>query len=274
MKKMTRLVIATLVVLAMAATASIAQAQQPGGQRGPGGLQRGMGGGTGVAQLLRIEKVQEEISLTEEQKEQIQKFNEEQRAGRREQFAGMRDMSPEERQAATAKVRAASEKKLAAILKPAQTKRLAEIRLQAAGLRGVSDPAIVKALAITKEQQAELVKIQTGLTERSTALFTEIRELPREERTAKMTELMEKRQGLQDRALKMAVTNVFTDKQRAQWSELLGSPFEMPAMGGRMGGRTGRGGDAVEGGRRTRGQNGERPQGGRRRGGQGGGATN
>ncbi len=122
-------VLATLAVICFGA---LAQAQPGGGspQRGPSMFRGGFGGGS-LLGLARIEAVQKEIEVLDDQKTQIDKLSEELR-GRRDggDRPDYRNMSDEERQKLFAEMGKRREEqakianaKLAEILLPHQLKR-------------------------------------------------------------------------------------------------------------------------------------------------------
>src|SRR5689334_5646673 len=92
---------AAIAFVAMIAIVSqVALAQNEQGRRGRGNRGGGGPGGMGfgppsMARLASIDKVQEELKLTSEQKEKIQKLNDDARAEMRKQFEGGGRPDPE-----------------------------------------------------------------------------------------------------------------------------------------------------------------------------------
>ena len=145
-----------------ALVAGLACGQEPEGPppgehgRGHGGFSGGpgmFGGQMPPAALLASKQVQEELKLTDEQKDSIKKLAREMRPARGE---GRPDR--EEMQKRAEKF----DKKLAEILKPEQMDRFKQIRIQIQGPRAFSNTEVVKALAITDEQQKKVKRHSCG----------------------------------------------------------------------------------------------------------------
>lgn len=270
--------------------ASMAQAQpggQRGGQRGGGfGNFGGFGGGASRLALLRIEAVQKELGLTEDQIASIQKLSEElrpmgrggrpggggeggqpRRGGRRggdnnpdvrvngpERFfvqaqPGRPQISDEDRARFREEAAARAKKEreeLAKILKPEQLKRLNEIYIQQAGIAALQDTDVSEKLKITDDQKEKLAKVRE---ENQTAM--------REafggggagggDREAMRTKMAELRKQNEEKTLA-----VLTEDQKKQFEEMKGKKFDMPENAARGGfGNRGAGGDRPRG---------ERPQ--------------
>jgi Spy/CpxP family protein refolding chaperone len=195
-------------VLALASAmlvAIVAQAQeapQGGRQRRPAGGRQGQGM-IGPAMLLRIEKVQEDLKLTAEQKEKLQGLA----------------RGPE------------AEKQVAEILTPEQTKRLHQIRLQVAGPAALGDPEVVKALEITEEQQAKLREVQQQARASMMGGPQGGGELTPEQRQEMRTKREQARKELQAKLLE-----VLTPQQREKFEKMLGPKVEIDLMQMRPGG--------------------------------------
>jgi Spy/CpxP family protein refolding chaperone len=267
-----RLGMVSLAVLVMVAAAE-AQPGQGGRGRGPGGFGRGgfggFGGG-GYMGLVRIEPVQTELKVTEEQKASIDKLVEEQRAAR-EQERGDRggqdrpnfqDLSDEERAARMEEFRkqaaereTKSREQLAAILDDGQMQRLKQISIQLQGTQALSDEEVAKELALTDLQKEEIADTRE---EANREMFEQMRELfqpgqqdgDREANRAKMEELR--------KAADEKVLANLSDDQKQKFEAMKGPKFDMPAgafgFGGGRFGQGGRrpGGDGAEGGGRRR----------------------
>jgi hypothetical protein len=246
--------------------AAAAQAQ-PGGARG------GFSGGFGQSRLslLRIEAVQKELGLTEDQIAAIRKLSDElrpmgrggrggeggERRGRGrggnndrtpdvrvggieqyfvQQPGQRRQLSDEERakmreEAAT---RAKKEKEeIAKILKPDQLKRLTEIYIQQQGINALNDEDVAKELGINDEQKTKLGKVR----EEQGAAMRELFGAGGGDREAARTKMADLRKQTEEKTLA-----VLTDAQKKKFEEMKGKKFDMPEGAGR-GGRGGRGGD-------------------------------
>jgi len=252
-----------------------AEAQPPGGgRRGPGGFGGGPGFGMrggpggGLFGLLWNPQVQdEELKLSDPQKEELrsaaEKLREEgvnvgevvrERLGGGEEAQAlsfeermkkmqeiMEELRPElEKQAKE------TEKKIAEILEPAQFKRLKQIELQRQGVDGLVREDIAQALGLSEEQQQEIKGIleQRGkkmqeLGEQMRGAFTggfrDLSEEEREQARAKMQELGEKRRAIGSEAQKTAMA-VLTPDQKAKMPDLMGERVELRRPEGRFGG--------------------------------------
>jgi len=270
-----------LAAMAVVCFATLAEAQpgrgqpgrgQPGGRPGPGGpmMMRGGFGGGGLLGLVRIEAIQEEIELLDDQKAQIDKLAEEMRPQRGEgdQRPDFRNMSDEERQKFFDEMRKRFEEraktaneKLKKILLPHQIKRVEQISLQFRGTRALTDPEIAEKLKLTDAQKK---KIEETMTANRESMGTRVRELfqggggDREKAREQFRKLREEADA--------KVLAVLTSDQKKQLEALKGDPFEMPegGFGFRRGGFRGRGGEGGPGGREGRGRPGG--EGGRGRG--------
>jgi len=264
-----------LAAMAVVCFATLAEAQpgrrQPGGRPGQGGpmMMRGGFGGGGLLGLVRIEPIQKEIELLDDQKAQIDKLAEQMRPqrGEGEQRPDFRNMSDEERQKFFAEMRKRFEERaktaneeLKKILLPHQVKRVEQIGLQFRGTRALTDPEIAEKLKLTDAQQK---KIEETMAANRESMMTKVRELfqgggDREKAREQLRKLREEADA--------KVLAVLTSEQKEQFEALKGEPFEMPegGFGFRRGGSRGREGEGRSGGPEGRGRPGD--EGGRGRG--------
>jgi len=207
------------VALAVAVAApSWAQGRGQGRGQGFGGL---MGG---PLQLITIPAVQEELKLTEEQKSKLQQVGQEIRQTMGQALQGLRDLSPEERQKKMQEFQAESVRKINAVLKEDQQKRLRQLVLQRQGVAIIAqDEEVAKQLKVTDDQKLKIRDIMRAAMEERRALFQggggggggfspEMR--------AKMDEITKKTNE--------KIEAVLTDEQKKQWKELCGAPFKFP----------------------------------------------
>jgi hypothetical protein len=225
------------------------------GERGGRGRFGGPGGRGGFEvsrlMLVRVEPVQEELGLVEEQLTKVNDLRDELRGGRggrgdRGDRPNFREMSEEERQEFMAQrqkeaaERSAHEKeKLGEILMPHQSERLEEIFLQVRGASALVDPAVAEQVGLTDDDQEELREaIQTareGMQDEMRALFESG---DREQIGEKMREMQQK---VDEQALA-----TLSDEQKQKFTEMKGEKFDLPpdalrgAFGGGRGGRGGR----------------------------------
>ncbi len=239
----------TLSMMMLCATSAVAQpgGGRFGGQGGPGGF----GDMFGSSMLLRDEKVQDEIGITEEQKDELRVMAEEMRdevgSRMRDIFSGMRDMSPEERQERMDEVRGEMEQirddiegRVKNVLTPSQFDRIKQITLQQQmrnqGAEGALSGRLAEELGLTEEQKEQL---------------REKAQQVREDMQKKMADI---RKQAEDELL-----SVLTPTQREKLKSMLGDDFEVEnRFGGPGGGFEGRGGTQGRGGLQGRGGRGGR----------------
>lgn len=260
--------------LALVATTVMAQEGRRGGRgpggRGPGGLgggmMGGMMGGMGLAGLLRMEKVHEELELVEDQVTDVNAALAEARpAGRRgggpgapgagrgqrgqRGPGGPGGFTPEDRERMMAEMRERENelrKKVADILLPHQMDRLEQIHLQARGITALSEPELQAKLEITDEQKQQMVstreELETTMRERMREAFQGGGDA--EGRQQLMAQMTEMRRDVENKILAL-----LTDDQKKAFEEMKGEAFEFPAPQFGGGGRGGRGGEEGRGGR-------------------------
>ncbi len=178
-----------------------------------------MGPGGGMFVLLRLEQVQKELNLSDEQKEKIKELAKEMMPGRPSEGQAP---SPEDRRAMMEKV----QKKLAEILKPEQLERLKQIQLQAQGAAALGNPEVVKTLGITDDQRAKLKTLRDEADGKRRELIGSMRDLSREERREKMAENQEKIRQIQKELMEKALA-VLTPEQREKFEKLQGKKIDL-----------------------------------------------
>jgi Spy/CpxP family protein refolding chaperone len=212
--------------------ASAVQAQDqapPPGRRGMRGMMGGPGGpgmgSMGLLFLLRSEKVQKELQLTDNQKTKLEDADGEFREQMRDLFPSLQDLSDEERRTKMNEFQEKVEKKLGEILEPKQLERLDQIQLQVQGPMALTTPKVSKALEITDEQkekiQSKLEEMQTKMGE----LFGSLRDLSPEERREKMPEMRDKMQQISKETGDQMLV-LLTPEQRDKFDKMKGEKFE------------------------------------------------
>ncbi len=163
-------------------------AQGPGGfGRGGGGMMmgRGMMGGGGLLGLLRMDEVQKELKLDEEQTKQIQSQMEklqEKMQGMRPDFGNFREMTEEQRAEMQKKMEEmgkqmaeaakAAEAEVDNILDPDQQDRLLGLMIQRDGVRSVmGSEKVAEALGVTAEQKEKLQAAEREAMEEMRSAF-------------------------------------------------------------------------------------------------------
>jgi len=178
--------------------------------------------------LAANEQVQKELEATAEQKTKIEEISDTFRSDSRDLFSGLQGLSREERTEKFAELRpkhqelaAAAEKKLAAVLKKDQLKRLREINIQVSGGRVLARDEIAKALDLSKEQKAKIKGVFESAQKRRGKLFQDLQSgnLDRSEIREKFSDL---RKEINTEALA-----VLTKKQKAKFEKMKGEKFEL-----------------------------------------------
>jgi hypothetical protein len=249
-------ILVVALALGMSASSLFAQNQgggQGGGRGGRGGFGGGFGGGqTEVLSLISNEAVVKELALSEEASGKLKKVSEERRAelGKsRGDFAGLRDLPEAERATKMAEMRQKGEEaakkaretylpQVKAILTPAQYERVQQIAWQAQRTAAYSDPEVVKALALTQDQQDKIAAANKDYSEKSRALGFG-------------GDNREKRDEL-SKARDSQIAAVVTADQATKFTALKGKEFDLAQLrpaGGPGGGRGGQGGNRGGAGR-------------------------
>ena len=205
----------SLIVVAMAALASIGSAQRGG--RGQQGVQR-------LTQLLRNAQVQEELKVTDEEKAKIEELPRPQRpqGGGGGGGGGYTPPTAEELTKQFGEDKAAT----SAILTPEQEKRLEELRIQWGGPSAVFAPDVQASLGLSDDQKTKLTTLQT---QQRTAMRSAMQDAAgdREAMAAAMTKMQE--------TMKTEVEKVLTDDQKAKLKTMGGTELKQvrqPRPGG------------------------------------------
>ena len=216
----------------------------PGGGRGFGG---GGFGGRGIASLLTIKEVRDDLKMDEEQTKEMEAFTKELREEMQTQFAGFGggrggpggpggggapDMIKINE--AIASMQLKSESKLGEILDPVQMDRLVGLFIQRDGARTLNSKIISTRLEITEDQKAKIADQEKIAGEEMRSLFGG----GGGGGGGDMREKMEKmRKDSEEK-----ITGLLTAAQKTKMEELKGAKFEFPAppaRGGPFGARGG-----------------------------------
>lgn len=232
--------LAVMATLVIAATALGQPPGKPGGRRPLGfGFGPGMGLGSNWLTLLRVEKVQKELELVDDQKAKLQQIGEKAMARMREAFPRPepgQQLSRQERQARFAEmskkmqaINQETQKAIEEVLLPHQVERLKQISLQIRGTQALNDPEVAKELGITEEQKQKIAQVRQEAMNQGRELFTSgQREQIREKMEALRKETDEK------------VLAVLTADQKEKFEKMKGPKFDLD-MRELMGGFRGRG---------------------------------
>jgi Spy/CpxP family protein refolding chaperone len=169
--------------------------------------------------LLNNPQVQQELKLTEEQRDKVSALGEQ----LREKFRGLgqelRGLSPEEREKRVQAVNEEVEKELAKVLKKEQLQRLKQIALQVEGLAALARPEIAKQVGLTEGQQQQIREILREANEKRRALF---QQGPPADRQAMFREMQKIREWVDEQ-----IGKLLTEQQKKKWQELIGEPFKL-----------------------------------------------
>jgi Spy/CpxP family protein refolding chaperone len=199
-----------------------AMAQPPAGR--PGGPFGGrLGGPMLMVGLLRSPQVQQELKLTDQQKQQLEQLGEQWR----EKMRGLRDLPPEERRQKVQGMRAELEKQLSQILNEQQMKRLKQIALQVEGYAALERPEIADQVGLTKEQRQKIRDILRQADEKRREAFQQ----GQGDRQAAFQRMREIRQWVDGE-----IEKLLTAEQKKKWQELVGAPFKFEGGFGGFGG--------------------------------------
>lgn len=199
-----------------------AMAQPPAGR--PGGPFGGrLGGPMLMVGLLRSPQVQQELKLTDQQRQQLEQLGEQWR----EKVRGLRDLPPEERRQKVQGMRAEVEKQLSQILNEQQMKRLKQIALQVEGYAALERPEIADQVGLTKEQRQKIRDILRQAAEKRREAFQQ----GRSDRQAAFQRMREIRQWVDGE-----IEKLLTAEQKKKWQELVGAPFKFEGGFGGFGG--------------------------------------
>ncbi len=200
------------------AVAVLAQAQR-------GGMMMG-GGAANPVMILGREDVQEDLKLTDDQKEKLADYTDMQKmfpkmmSAAQEAGIAREDMRTEKGQKFFKDYQEKVRKEIEGILTPDQAKRWNEIAIQMAGNMAVTRPEIAKLVGLTDDQNAKIKDLQKKQQDAMQGLFQQMRdgELTRED----LQEKMKKNNEILD----SEVGKLLTDPQKAKLKELGGKHFE------------------------------------------------
>jgi len=222
----TVLVSAMALVLAVA-FASAAQGREQAPQRTRRGFGRGLTRGS-LLGLLRLEQVQKELKLNEEQLGKVNKVSEELSAEMRKQYTALREIEDREKRRAkmTELVDQSDRKareKLRDVLTREQMSRLYQIRMQVRPVvDSLSNRYVAGRLKLTEEQKKKLAQINKDAQAKRSELFRDLRNASRQRRT----EAFQKYRNIRSETDKAALA-VLTAEQKKAFEEMKGKKIEL-----------------------------------------------
>jgi Spy/CpxP family protein refolding chaperone len=154
--------------------------------------------------LLRVDRVQKDLKLTEEQKVQILALTME---ARDPKTLG---------------------KRIGEILTPPQLRRLKQIRLQVEGPAAINSNEVAGNLSLTKEQRQKLKSLQDEVIAKMHEASLALKNLTADERRAKMPQILERMHDFRKEMMERTL-DVLTPEQRTKLDKLQGQKLDLEA---------------------------------------------
>ena len=174
--------------------------------------------------LVFRDKVQEELKLSDKQKEKLLEKFPDYAQETKNVFDKITDLKPQEREKEMQSHRQLSHEQLMALLKDTlkaeQLKRLQQLELQQHGPFALGRPEIVKELKITVEQRKQFMGVVQEMQMKIEPLIKEAQSGgdPQEIRP-KVMKIRNDHEG--------KIEAILTDTQKKQWKKMLGKPFDL-----------------------------------------------
>jgi len=202
----------TLGALALLASPALAQDRTQG---------RG-GYGGGAAGFLMAPNVQKDLNLTDAQVKKVQETLREIRERHQTDYSALRDASPDVRwtKMATLNEMVGDEVKKALSFCAEQSKRYAQISLQAHGLQAFANTTVEEQLKLTNDQKSKIREIVEATWSSFAGAIN--KDASEQERT----DARNKRAATQKQNM-TKVQGLLTDDQKKAWKELTGEPIEI-----------------------------------------------
>jgi hypothetical protein len=174
--------------------------------------------------LVFRDKVQEELKLSDKQKEKLLETFPDYAQQTKKVFDKIADLKPEQREKEMQSHRQKSHEKLAALLKEAlkaeQLERLRQLELQQQGPFALGRPELVKELKITVEQRKQFMGVFQEMQRKIEPLMKEAQAGGNPEEIRPRVMKIRKDHEARIEAL-------LSDAQKQQWKKLLGKPFDL-----------------------------------------------
>ena len=214
---------------AFACTAQALAAE--GSQRGSG---RGFSRGS-LLGLLRLEQVQKEMKLSEEQTAKVKEVVEKLGTEMREQYTALREI--EDRQERMEKTTALSDEfdgkvreQLRDVVPREQMMRLYQIRMQVRSVvDSLANPYVASRLELTDQQKEKLAQIAKDSQAKQSELYGTMRDATDEQRSEAYQKLRQFRSDADEKAL-----GVLTAEQKKSFEEMKGEKIELEMRRGRQ----------------------------------------
>jgi hypothetical protein len=174
--------------------------------------------------LIFREKVQEEIKLSDEQKEKLAKQLEGMVRDAMQFFQQIDGLKPEEHEKELHSYRQKAQEKLAAFLKDTlkaeQLQRLHQLTLQQERPFALGLPEVMKELKLTDEQRKQFMALVQEMQQKIEPLIKEAQTKGNPEEIR--PKAMKIRKEYADK-----IEAIFTEAQKKRWLEMLGKPFDL-----------------------------------------------
>ena len=236
-----RLLAVTVIVVLASMVLTHAQAEKRQQGQGSRAIVGGDGFQGGSAMLLRLQAVQHDLQLSEQQKGLLADLFADLADQGRDMFSnmhvlGLQNLSDEDRQRRLKEFRTKMEtlgkqidERAARILEPQQRERLNQIRLQSEGVRAFERPEVADTLGLSQAQREKIAKIQQEWPFRpdQTGLHT-LQELPKEGGHEVLAEIREEGEKVRQKEAKAKddTLAVLSLEQKEQWEKMQGKKFE------------------------------------------------
>jgi hypothetical protein len=188
--------------------------------------------------LLRLEPVQSDLKLSDEQIKKADAVAETVAGEVRPRYGELRDLSdPQQRRAKIVELSKQMDEKfreqLRDILSQEQLIRLYQIRLQLRGpLYGLNHPWVAGRLELTDQQKEKVAELDKATQAKTDKAMAGLRDLSREERREKFGEIREKFTAIRSKANEQAL-ELLTDDQREAFTKMQGKKFDLASLRGR-----------------------------------------
>ena len=176
--------------------------------------------------MVYRDAVQEELKLTDEQKEKVEEHLRERLPDIMQFFQSLEGLNGEEREKKFQAFRQKEQEKLTSVLKATlkedQSKRLHQLGLQQEGALALfhGGPEIAKDLKITVEQRKQFMAVVQELHKKVEPLIKEAQSGGNpEEIRPKVMKIRKEQEG--------KIEALLTDAQKKQWKEMLGKPLAL-----------------------------------------------
>jgi hypothetical protein len=174
--------------------------------------------------LVFRDGVQEELKLSEDQKQALLEKFPEHAQETMKVFERIKDLKPEEREKEMQSYRQKAREKLSALLKETlksqQLQRLQQLELQQEGPFALGRPEIGKELHVTEEQRKQFMGVVQEMQKKIEPLVKEAESGGNPEEIRPKVLRIRKEHGARIEA-------ILSDTQKRQWQNMLGKPFDL-----------------------------------------------